>query len=107
MDLTEFCKKKCACRPEFAFQQLFQHCICKVFFNKSIPLSTNALSSIKGRAGRRSLGTIVLSREQTERSRTIPSFRKKNERIERVLKNIGTICKETERMKKRNENGTI
>ena len=49
------------------------------------------------RAGRRSWGTIVLSREQTERSKTIPSFRKKNERIERVLKNIRTMCKETER----------
>ena len=32
-----------------------------------------------------------------ERSRTIPSFQKKNERIERILKNIGTICKGTER----------
>ena len=52
------------------------------------------------RAGRRSWGTIVLSRERTERterSRTIPSFRKKKERKERVLKNIGTICKGTER----------
>ena len=44
---------------------------------------------------------IVLSRERTERSRTIPPFRKKNERIERVLKTIGTICKETERLKKK------
>ena len=26
----------------------------------------------------------------------IPLFQKKNERIERVLKNIGTICKGTE-----------
>ena len=48
------------------------------------------------RAGRRSWGTIVLSRDRTERSRTIPSFRKKNERIEGVLKNIGTICNRTE-----------
>ena len=48
------------------------------------------------RAERRSRGTIVLSREQTERSRTIPSFWKINERIERVLKNIGTVCKGTE-----------
>ena len=44
-----------------------------------------------------SWGTIVLSRERTERSRTIPSFRKKNEHIERVLKIVGTICKGTER----------
>ena len=49
------------------------------------------------RAGRVNGGTIVLSRERTERSRTIPSFRKKNERLERVLKNIGTIGKRTER----------
>ena len=49
------------------------------------------------RAGHRSWGTIVLSREQTELSRTIQSFRKKNERIKRVLNNIGTICKGTER----------
>ena len=48
-------------------------------------------------AGRRSWKTIVLSRERTKRSRMIPSFQKKNERIERVLKNIGTICKGTER----------
>ena len=41
-------------------------------------------------------GTIVLSQERKERSRTIPSFRK-NERLERVLKNIGTISKRTER----------
>ena len=41
-------------------------------------------------------GTIVLSRERTERSRMIPSFRK-NERLEWVLKNIGTISKRTER----------
>ena len=47
------------------------------------------------RAGRRSWGTIVLSREWTERPRTIPSFWKENEHIERVLKNIETICKET------------
>ena len=48
------------------------------------------------RAGRRSWGTIVLSRERTERSRTVPSFRKKNELIEHVLKNSGTIYKGTE-----------
>ena len=49
------------------------------------------------RAGRLSWGTIILSRERTERLRTIPSFqKKKNEIIERVLKNIGTICKGTE-----------
>ena len=41
-------------------------------------------------------GTIVLSQEQTELSKTIPLFRKKNDRIERVLKNVGTICKGTE-----------
>ena len=51
----------------------------------------------KDRAGRVNSGTIVLSRERTERSKTIPWFRKKNERFERVLKNIGTICKRTER----------
>ena len=49
------------------------------------------------RAGRINGGTIVLCRERTERSRTIPSFRKKNERLEQVLKNIGTISKRTER----------
>ena len=49
------------------------------------------------RAGRVNGGTIVLCRERTEQSRTIPSFRKKNERLERVLKNIGTISKRTER----------
>ena len=53
--------------------------------------------AVTSRARRRSWGTIVLSRERTERSRKIPTFRKKNERIERVLKNIGTICKGTER----------
>ena len=54
-----------------------------------------ALYQGKIRAGRVPGGTIVLSRERTERSRTIPSFRK-NERLERVLKNIGTISKRTE-----------
>ena len=53
------------------------------------------------RAGRRSWGTIVYSRERTERARTIPSFRIKNERIERVLKILERF------VKKRNENGTI
>ena len=48
------------------------------------------------RAGRHSWGTIVLSRERTKQSRTIPLFRKKNERIEHALKNIGTICIGTE-----------
>ena len=42
----------------------------KYAFTSEIPYSTH-------RAGRRSWGTIVLSRERTERSRTIPSFRKK------------------------------
>ena len=51
---------------------------------------------VNGRAGRVPGGTIVLSRERTERSRMIPSFRK-NERLEWVLKNIGTISKRTER----------
>ena len=51
---------------------------------------------VKAWAGRVPRGTIVLSRERTERSRTIPSFRK-NERLEWVLKNIGTISKRTER----------
>jgi len=49
------------------------------------------------RAGRVPGGMIVLSRERTERSRTIPSFWKKNERLERVLKNVWTISKRTER----------
>jgi len=39
-------------------------------------------------------GMIVLSQEQTELSPRIPSFQKK-ERIERILKNIGTISKRT------------
>ena len=55
-----------------------------------------ATTVVENRAGRRSWGTIVLSRERTERLRTIPSFRKKNKRIECILKNIGTICKGTE-----------
>ena len=55
------------------------------------------LKVVISRAGRVNGGTIVLSRERTERSRTIPSFRKKNERLESVLKNIGTISKRTER----------
>ena len=55
------------------------------------------MGSHVSRAGRRSWGTIVLSRERMEQSRMIPSFRKKNERIEPVLKNIGTICKGTEK----------
>ena len=58
-------------------------------------------------AGCRSWGTIVLSQERTERSRTIPSFPKKNERIERVFKNIRTICKGTERLKKERERNDI
>ena len=44
-----------------------------------------------GRAGRRSWGMMVLSRERTELSIT-----KKNKHIERVFKNIGTISKITE-----------
>ena len=40
---------------------------------------------------------LGLGIERTERSRTIPSFRKKNKHIERVLKIVGTICKGTER----------
>ena len=51
--------------------------------------------------------TIVLSRERKERSRIVP---KKNKRIERVLKNIGTIYKGTERKlleKERLESGTL
>ena len=51
-------------------------------------------TSIEGRAGRRSWGTIILSREGTELSRTIPSFRKKNERIERVFKILEQLVKE-------------
>ena len=49
------------------------------------------------RAGRVPGGTIVLSRERTEWSKTIPSFQNKNERLERVLKNFGMISKRTER----------
>ena len=45
------------------------------------------------RAGRRSWGTIVFSRERPELSRTIPLFQKKNEHRERILKNIETIIK--------------
>ena len=48
----------------------------------------------EGRAGRRSWGTIVYSRERMERSRTIPLFRKKNKRIERVLKILERFVKE-------------
>ena len=45
------------------------------------------------RAGRVPGGTIVLSRERTELSRTIPSFQK-YERSERVLKNLERLVKE-------------
>ena len=45
------------------------------------------------RARRRSLGTIFLSWEWTELSRTIPLFQKKNEGIEHILNNIGIISK--------------
>ena len=65
-------------------------------FQNTTDQVTSHIYTAMSRAGRRSLGTIVLLRERTERSRTIPSFRKKNECIERVLKNIGTICKGTE-----------
>ena len=54
------------------------------------------------RAGRRShMGN---DRTFTRTNGTIkndPIIPKKNERIERVLKNIGTICKGTERLKKK------
>ena len=64
--------------------------------------------AVTSRARCRSWGTIVLSQERMERSRT--SFRKKNERIEHILKNIGTICKGTERngncLKRRLKSGT-
>ena len=69
-------------------------------------------SLLQTRTGRRSWGTIVLYRERTEWSRTIPSFQKKNERIKRVLNNIGTICKGMERngtenaWKERSKSGT-
>ena len=53
-------------------------------------------SSVISRAGHVPGETIVLSQEQTERSRTIPSFRK-NKRLEGVLKNIGTVSKRMER----------
>jgi len=49
-------------------------------------------------AGRRSWGMIVLSQEQTKQSRMMTyGSGKKNERVERILKNVGTICKGTER----------
>ena len=48
-------------------------------------------------AGRRSWGMIVLSQEQTKQSRTMTyGSEKKSERVERILKNVGTICKGTE-----------
>ena len=47
-------------------------------------------------AGSFSWGMIVLSQEQTELSPTMGSYQKKNERMECVLKNIGTISKRTE-----------
>ena len=43
------------------------------------------------RAGRDPCGMIVLSREWTEQSRTIPSFQKKNWTLRTRSKNIGTI----------------
>ena len=40
---------------------------------------------------------IVLSRERTERIKNDPIIPKKNQRLERILKNNGTISKKTER----------
>ena len=57
---------------------------------------------ISNRAGRVSGGTIVLSRERTERSRTIPSFRKKTNAQNAFLKLLERLVKErngTEREK--------
>ena len=56
----------------------------------------STLPSTQTRAGRVPSGTIVLSRERTERSH----HSEKKECLERVLKNIGTISKRTE------QNGT-
>ena len=53
------------------------------------------ITDVHSRAGRRSWGTIVLSQKRTQLSGTISLFQKKNEHIERVLKNIGTIIKRT------------
>jgi len=47
-----------------------------------------------GRAGRVPVGTIVLSREQTERSRTIPSFQKKMNAQNAFLKILERLVKE-------------
>ena len=49
------------------------------------------------RAGRCSCGTIVFSREKMDLSRKSHRSEKKNNRIKRVLKNIGTISKRMER----------
>ena len=46
------------------------------------------MGTLVNRAGRVPGGTIVLSRERTERSRTIPMFRKKRERLDHILKNF-------------------
>ena len=58
-----------------------------------IPNQIVIFYSVYSKDGRVPGGTIFLSRERTERSRTIPSFRK-NERLEHVLKNIGILVKE-------------
>ena len=58
------------------------------FINDLLP-KTNISCAMRVPGGR-----IVLSQERTERSRTIPLFRK-NEHLERFLKNIGRISKRT------------
>ena len=62
----------------------------------SFSLISNYPIIVQIAAGRVPGGTIVLSLERMEQSRTIPLFRK-NERLECVLKSIGTISKRMKR----------
>ena len=97
--ILDFVSYKCQHGHKLSYQcpQGYKHLIDQCQINGHDQLSI--------RAGRVPGGTIVLSRERTERSRTIPWFRKKNERLERVLKNIGMISKITERNRtERNRN---
>ena len=82
------------------------------FYNKGFPLSSsflrlpnlqNTLKQIKLSVqiryfdcGQDRASFLGNDRSFTRTNGTIPSFPKKNERIERVLKNIGMICKGTE-----------
>ena len=99
---AKFREKVCEMRPKiFAFfRETFRSLETLVETRKYAlvwSLKNFILERVVYRAGRVPGGTIVLSWERTERSRTTPSFRKKNERLERVLKNIGTFSKRTER----------